>query len=202
MNRLKEMPEGQKFQRAYEMVCLYQKHVLPFVESHLGYAEMHNLRSVWQAGLIPIRAKDSDEDKYTQAYNNWLWMARCSHDSLADQLSNGEVLEYKRLLLRLYEQRLNSSSLGLLRLLRAHIRLAKAYLYEMQWLTPLELTRCSKDGVTCTVPVCKIRQVPGAERVCRVDCQHIGTAYARRVYHLKRVTTQFNHGCEISLTPL
>lgn len=196
------MPEREKFQHAFEMVRLYQKHVLPFVESHLGYAEMHNLRSVWQAGIIPIHDEDSDQEKYTQAYSNWLWMARCSHDSLADLLSNGEVLEYKHLLLRLYEKQLNNPDLAILRLLRAHVSLAKAYLYEMQWMTPLELTSCSKAEVTCTVRECKIRQIPGADRVCRVDCQHVGKAYARKVYHLKRTTTQFDHSCEIRLTPL
>jgi len=201
MIRLKAMPVQEKFQHAFEMVRLYQKHVLPFVESHLGYGEMHNLRSVWRAGIIPIHEKDSVEDKYTQAYSNWLWMARCSHDALADQLSNGEVLEYKRLLLSMYERRLNNPDLAVLRVLRAHRRLAKAYFYEMQWQTPLELTSYSKTGVTCLVRECKIRQTPGTERVCRVDCQHVGAAYARKVYHLKRVTTQFDHGCEISLTP-
>ena len=115
MNRLKAMPEREKFQHAFEMVRLYQKHVLPFVESHLGYSEMHNLRSVWQAGIIPIHEKDTDQDKYSQAYSNWLWMARCSHDAMADQLSSEEVLEYKRLLLRLYEQKVNNPNLAILR---------------------------------------------------------------------------------------
>jgi hypothetical protein len=38
--------------------------------------------------------------------------------------------------------------------------------------------------------------------VCRVDCQNIGKAYARKVYHLMRVTILSNHGCTITLTPI
>ncbi|HEX9091633.1 MAG TPA: hypothetical protein VF831_09100, partial [Anaerolineales bacterium] len=189
-------------QHAFHMVRLYQKNVLPFVESHLGFSEMHNLRSVWQAAIIPIHEADSDEDKYESAYSNWLWMARCSHDTLADLLSSTEVLEYKRLLLHLYEQQGNNPYLTILRLLRPPIQLAKPLLYEMQWLTPLEITRSDKAGVTCAVRDCKILRTAGTMRVCRVDCQQIGREYARKVYQLKRVTVQSDHSCEISLTPL
>jgi hypothetical protein len=196
------MPEHEKFQRIFEMVRLYQKNVLPFIEKYLGYAEMHNLRSIWRAAIIPIHEHDPDVDKYNQAYSNWLWMARCSHDLLAERLSGEEVLDYKRLLLRLYEQQLNNPDLFILRALGAHTALARALLYEMQWLTPLELTRHSKEEATCIIHECKILQTPGAERVCRVDCQSVGTAYARKVYHLKRVTTPANLGCIITLSPI
>jgi len=35
------------------MVRLDQKNVLPFVEKKLDYSEMHNLRSIWQAAIMP-----------------------------------------------------------------------------------------------------------------------------------------------------
>jgi hypothetical protein len=202
MKKLRPLPERVKFQHAFEMVRLYQKHVLPFVEERLGYASMHNLRSVWQAAIIPIHEDESCHDKYEQAYSNWLWIARCSHSSLAEELSDEEVLDYKRLLLRLYEQELYNPDLSILRLLRTHTAHAKALLYEMQWMTPIELTKNSKAQVTCEIHDCKIRQTPGTELVCRVDCQHIGKAYASKVYHIKRVTTPSDHGCSITLTPL
>ena len=202
MENLRSMPDQEKYQRANEMVRLYQKHVLPFVEQHLGYAEMHNLRSIWQAGITSIQEHDSEHDKYEKAYSNWIWLANCSHNALADKLSSQEILEYKRLLLHLYEQLLDTSNLSILRLIRAHRALAKSLLYDMQWLTPLELTSCSATKVTCVVHECKILQVSGAIRVCRVDCRNVGTAYARSIYHLKRVTVLSNHGCTITLTPL
>jgi hypothetical protein len=202
MNKLKPMPEREKFRHVFQMVHLYQKNVLPFVEDHLGFSEMHNLRSVWQAAIIPIHGEDIDEDKYERAYSNWLWMARCSHDTLADLLSSQEVLEYKRLLLHLYEQQGNDINRAILRFLKSPTLLARSLLYEMQWLTPLEITTSDKAGTTCLVRDCKILKTAGTMRVCRVDCQHIGREYARKVYQLKRVTVQSDHGCEISLTPL
>ena len=132
MDKLKPMPEREKFQHAFDMVKLYQKHVLPFVEEQLGYAAMHNLRSVWQAAIIPIHEADSYHDKYEQAYSSWLWMARHSHSTLATQLSTEEVLEYKRLLLGLYEQQAHNPDLAIFHLLKAHTAIAKALLYEMQ----------------------------------------------------------------------
>lgn len=201
-NKIRPMPEREKYQHAFEMVRLYQKHVLPFVEEYLGYEEMHNLRSIWQAAIIPIHEEDPDKEKYTQAYSNWLWMAHCSHDLLAEKLSTEEVLEYKRLLLKLYERQLDSSELLILRTIGAHTALTKALLYEMQWLTPLEMTSSQKGEVTCVTHNCKLLQTSGTERVCRVDCQNIGKAYARKVYHLKRVTILSNHGCTITLTPI
>jgi hypothetical protein len=202
METLRPMPEREKYQHADEMVRLYQKHVLPFVESRLGYAEMHNLRSVWQAAITPIHEDDNDQDKYAQAYSNWIWMARCSHDALAEQLSAEEVIDYKRLLLRLYEQQMNNPNLTVLRFLKNYAGLAKEMLYEMQWLTPIELTSLSNEEITCVVQDCKILHTPGAIRVCRVDCRNVGTAYARRLYSLKRVTMPSDHGCTITLTPI
>jgi hypothetical protein len=196
------MPEREKFQHAFEMVRLYQKHVLPFVENHLGYAEMHNLRSLWQAAIIPIHEEDPDLEKYNQAYSNWLWIARYSHDLLAEKLSGQEVMDYKRLLLQLYLQKLNNPDLFILRTLGMHGTLARALLYEMQWLTPLEITHFSKRQITCIIHACRLLITPGVERVCRVDCQSVGAAYARKAYHLKRETLRTGHGCSITLTPL
>jgi hypothetical protein len=202
MDKLRPMPEREKYQHAFEMVRQYQKHALPFIEEYLGYAEMHNLRSIWQAAIIPIHEDDSDKDKYDQAYSNWLWMARCSHDFLAEKLSTDEVLAYKRLLVRLYEQQLNSPDLLMLRMLRAYTALAKTLFYEMQWLTPMELTSHAKGVVTCVIRDCKLLQTPGTERVCRVDCQNVGTAYARKVYYLERKTLLSDHSCTITLAPI
>jgi len=201
MNRLKSMPEREKFQHAFEMVRLYHTLVLPFVEKHLGYAEMHNLRSVWQAAIIPVHENDPNKDKYNHAYSNWLWMARCSHDLLSERLSAEALLEYKRLLVSIKEQQLDNPNLFFLCKFKAHSMLAKNLLYEMQWLTPLELSNQGKEEVTCTIHDCKIVQAPGTERVCHMDCQSVGTAFALKVYHLKRVTFPASNGCKIILTP-
>jgi hypothetical protein len=59
------------------------KNVLPFVEEKCGYAARHELESICQAAVAPIRESDPDEEKYLRSYASWLWMARCSHDILA-----------------------------------------------------------------------------------------------------------------------
>ncbi|MFZ0533558.1 MAG: hypothetical protein WAM09_10280 [Anaerolineales bacterium] len=202
MNRVKPMPDREKFQHAFDMVRLYQKRVIPFVEEQLGYAAMHELSSVWQAAMMPTREDDSDQEKYKSAYNNWLWMARCSHDYLADLLKQDEVAEYKRLLLQLYKRQQGNPDLAIYRMLKNQTALVKAWLYEMQWMTPIELTSSSDAQFICVVHDCKILQTAGTIRICRVDCRNVGTALARTVYHLNRVTTPTNHGCTISLTPL
>jgi hypothetical protein len=201
MINLKSMPEREKFQHAFEMVRLYHKHVLPFVEKHLGYAEMHNLRSVWQAAIIPMHENDPDTDKYNHAYNNWLWMAQCSHELLSARLAGEGLSEYKHLLLKIKELQLENPNLFFLCHLKAYTILAKSLLYEMQWLTPLELTNQGKQEVICTIHDCKIVQTPGTERVCHLDCQSVGTAFAEKVYHLKRITFPTSHGCTIIITP-
>lgn len=202
MDIIREMPDREKFQRAFGMVRLYQKHVLPFVEERLGYAAMHELRSVWQAAIIPIHENATDKEKYEAAYSNWLWMARCSHDYLADLLQRNEVLEYKRLLLQLYKRQQDNPDLTIYRMFGNYTALVKAWAYEMQWITPIESVTKTKEQFICTVRDCKIRRIAATERVCRVDCLNVGTNLARHVYHLKRTTTQVDHGCIISLTPL
>lgn len=196
------MPDREKFQNAFGMVRLYQKHILPFVEERLGYAAMHELRSVWQAAIMPIHEADPDQKKYESAYNNWLWMARCSHDFLADLLKRDEVVEYKRLLMQLYKRQQDNPDLAIYRMFGNHTALAKAWVYEMQWITPIEVTSKSNAQFTCVVQDCKILQTPATARICRVDCRNVGTVLARKVYHLKRVTAAADHGCTITLTPI
>jgi hypothetical protein len=67
----------------------------------------------------------------------------------------------------------------------------------MQWLTTLELTSYRNQEVNYAIPDCKLIQTYGVGCVCRVDCQNVGAAYARKVYHLKRVTIPAHHRCTI-----
>ncbi len=201
MNLIREMPDREKFQHAFGMVRLYQKHILPFVEERLGYAAMHELRSVWQAAMAPIKDANPDLQNYEAAYNNWLWMARSSHDYLADLLEHDEVVEYKRLLLQLYKHQQDNPDLMIYRMFGNFTALAKAWAYEMQWITPIESISKSKNQFTCVVNNCKVLQIPSTERVCRVDCRNVGSNLARKVYHLQRTTIAVDHGCTITLTP-
>jgi hypothetical protein len=202
MNKLRSMPDREKYLHAFGMVCQYQKYVLPFVEERLGYAARYELNSVWQAAIMPISEDDPDDQKYEAAYSNWLWMARCSHDFLADLIDCEGVADYKRLLLQLYKRQHYNPDLAIHRLFGNHTALARAWAYEMQWMTPLEITNNSRTQVTCTVHDCKILQTPATERICRVDCRNVGTALVGKVYHLNRVDTIADHGCTITLTPL
>ncbi len=202
MYSTKPMPDREKYQHAFGMVRLYQKHILPFVEERLGFAAANELSSVWQAAIMPIREVSPDQNKYDSAYSNWLWMARCSHDFLADLLKSDEVVEYKRLLLQLYKRLQDNPDLAIYRMFGNYTALARAWVYEMQWMTPVESTNESNAQFTCVVQDCKILQTSATVRICRVDCRNVGTVLARKVYHLKRVTAPAEQGCTITLTPL
>ncbi len=202
MDIIRQMPDKDKFQRAFGMVRLYQKHVLPFVEERLGYAAMHELSAVWQAAITPFHNEDPEYKNYEAAYCNWLWMARCSHDYLADLLSREEVVEYKRLLMQLYKHQQDNPDLAIYRMFENFTALAKAWAFEMQWITPIESMSKGKDQFICVVNNCKVLQTPATERVCRVDCRCVGSNLARKVYHLERQTIAVDHGCTITLTPL
>ncbi len=202
MDIIRSMPDREKFQHAFGMVRLYQKHVLPFVEERLGYAAMHELRSVWQAGMIPMRDAEPYQANYGAAYNNWLWMARCSHDYLADLLEGNEIIDYKRLLLQLYKRLVDNSDLAIWRMFKNFTSLARAWAYEMQWITPIETASKGKNQFTCVVNNCKILQIPATDRVCKVDCRNVGTNLVRMIYGLQRSTLQVDHGCTITLNPL
>ncbi len=202
MSLIRKMPDHEKFQLAFGMVRMYQKHVLPFVEERLGFAAMHELRSVWQAAVMPIQQAAADRQNYESAYNNWLWMARCSHDYLADMLEHDGVVDYKRLLLQLYKHQQDNPDLAIYRMFGNYTALAKAWAYEMQWITPIEAMSKSGEQFTCVVNNCKILQIPATQRVCRVDCRNVGSHLSRKVYHLERQTVAADHGCTITLTPL
>ena len=202
MDIIRPMPDKEKFQSVFAMVRLYHKHVLPFVEERLGFAAMHELSSVWQAAIMPIRDEVPEIENYEAAYNNWLWIARCSHDYLADLLDHDEVVDYKRLLLQLYQHQQDNPDLAIYRMFGNFTALTKAWAYAMQWITPIETISKGKDQFTCVVNNCKVLQTPATERVCRVDCRNVGTNLAQKVYHLQRQTIAVDHGCTITLTPL
>ena len=201
MDSVRQMPDREKFQHAFGIVRLYQRHVLPFVEERLGYAAMYELSSVWQAAIMPTHETIKDQVNYEAAYSNWLWMARCSHDYLADLLDREEVVEYKRLLLQLYQRQQDNPDLGIYRMFGNFGALVKAWACEMQWITPIETISRDKGQYTCVVKNCKVLQTPATERVCRVDCRNVGTNLARKVYRLQRQTVMMDHGCTITLTP-
>jgi hypothetical protein len=202
MLKLRPMPDREKFKHAFSMLRLYQEHILPFVEAKLGYEAWLELKSVWQAGMAPLRKDDPDANKYESAYNNWLWVARCTHDFIAEHLDGHGVADYKRLLLQLYEIQHENPDLAIYHFLRRYISLSKAWAYEMQWITPIEIPVATGRQVTCRVEHCKLLEVPASQRVCRVDCQSVGTALARKLYHLKRITVPIDLGCRITLTPI
>jgi hypothetical protein len=201
MDSQKPMPSHEKFTHAFGMVRLYQKQVLPFVEQRLGFGAKRELESVWRAAIEPFRESDPDEEKYRRAYSSWLWMARCSHDFLADQLDREGVGDYKRLLLKSYKHQYDNPDLSLCRMFNRQASLIKAWAYQMQWLTPIEITSQSAEKTICEVHDCRILQTPATERICKVDCWNVGTELAYQVYHLNRYTHPVNHGCTITLIP-
>jgi hypothetical protein len=202
MTRIKRMSDKDKYLHAFMMVRLYQDHVLPFVEERLGNAALHHLRAIWQAAMMPVRKADPDEKKYEAAYNNWIWMARCSHDFLADLLKRDEVIAYKRLLLQLYKRQQDNLDVAVYRTFGIHSALVKAWAFEMQWITPIEKISQTDGQFTCYVKGCKVLQIPASARICRVDCRNVGSYLARRVYHLERKTKIVNQDCTMTLTPM
>ena len=175
---------------------------MPFVESHIGHEAVRQLQSVWQAAMAPIYTDLSEQEKYADAHSNWLWVARCSHDFLADLLDRNGVADYKRLILRLYKRQHDKPELALYRVLKRHISLSRKWAYGMQCVTPIQINYRDRQQVNCVVEVCKVLQTSASQQISRVDCQNVGRVLARDVYCLKRTTNLTNHGCTITLTPV
>ena len=202
MHEPRLMPERDKYKHALGMVRLYQERILPFVEYRLGQAARHELVAELLTAITPIRGADPADKKYAAAYRTWMWMARCTHDFLAERLRREEVAAYKRLLLQQYTHQHDNTSLFIQRHLGNHEALTKAWTYQMQWMTPLEITCTSQTETICMVQNCKIRHLNQAIRICGVDCQNVGKALARNLYHLERINSITDHTCTITLTAL
>jgi hypothetical protein len=85
-------------------------------------------------------------------------------------------------------------------MLKRQASLIRAWAYEMQWMTPIEITDQKAGQAVCVVLHCRILQTPATERVCKVDCWNVGTEMAHQIYHLKRKTRLVDYGCTITLT--
>jgi hypothetical protein len=79
--------------------------------------------------------------------------------------------------------------------------LVKEWVYEIQWMTPIEIAHNGSSQVVCEVHNSKVLQTSATERACKVDCWNAGTELAWQVYHLERRTRQVDHVCSSTLTP-
>jgi hypothetical protein len=80
---------------------------------------------------------------------------------------------------------------------------AEQLLYEMQWMTPLELTVISRRGLQAKISPCKMLGTPGMQRQgCEVNCYSILSSVAADDFRIRLDFQRQGDGCRISLSPL
>ena len=201
MVKLAEMSMHEKYRRAFDAVRAYQAHILPFIEKRSGYPASLELDSVWQAGIQPVNDKSLDAEKYETAYSNWLWVARCTLDFVTEQMGPEDMEQLVQLLVLLHQRENARVDLALLQLLGDFQGLAEAFLYDLQWMTPLEMGKSQPGKIVGNVPQCKILEVPATRLVCAIGCQRMLSIWATQQLKLNLAVEQQNGGCRLILTP-
>lgn len=208
MERLPEMSYRDKFHRAFQAVCSYQRRIPDFIAKRLDGRAAAELISFWQAGLMPVPEHAPVEEKYAAAYNNWQWVSRCNLEFIEEQLGEegkeayiqGEIHEQSRSLSEL--DMAGARLMGILAPRMGFRSMAQQILYEMQWMTPLRLGAQSKKALQAIVSPCKMIETPGMQQQgCQVNCGRILRGMAADQCRVRMHFQAQGDGCVISLSP-
>jgi len=209
MERLPEISHREKFHRTFQAVCSYQRRIPEFIAKRLDGQAVAELISFWQAGIMPVPEHAKDEEKYEAAYNNWQWMARCNLEFIEEQLGKEGIDAYVRGEIQNMRRTFSELDLAGARFLDVIAPVlgfrtkAEQLLYEMQWMTPLDLIVIARQGLQAKTSPCKMLETPGMQHQgCEVNCRRILSGMAADQCRVRMEFHCQGDGCRISLSPL
>lgn len=174
---VKEMPFEEKYQATQEFIDLYDSFLPAFVRRRLGSEAESELRRRWRAAVEPIPEGAPAEEKYEDAYRNFIAMARTNFAFVREYLGEegvAELLDQEVEALKRHNAGLAVTMLNLIRIFSkptAFKMLVNQSVYDLQWITPSELTEFSAERAVLDIPACKILDYPDTDDICYLGCQ-------------------------------
>ena len=208
MIQVKEMPASEKLKQVQDNNQFSEKFVAEFIEGHLGHESAVELRQAWRDGIKPISPEASVDEQYEIAYANWIWMGRATFDFIRQKMGEDgmrilEQAEAEALVKK--NSDLATWMLGLIRAVApqaAYKMLSQNLAYQLQWITPFNVTELSAQRFTAEIPRCKILDFPDSEDSCLIGCQRIYPRWVEAQFKARMSYDRRDHACTCRVTPL
>ncbi|HEX2988108.1 MAG TPA: hypothetical protein VHS06_08060 [Chloroflexota bacterium] len=205
---VKEMPAAEKFSKVIADARFTRDLVTPFVREHISEEAVSELRNTWRQGIQPIPKDAPPEEKYEKAYANTMWIGSSSLGFIREKLGEDGMDEWVRTEAEDLKRRNAGPAVLLLSLIRAVApefafrMMAKQMSYELQWLTPFDVTELTGSKVVYSIPRCKVLDYPNTEDVCQVGCQRVYPQWQAEQFKARMSYERVDHSCTCTVTPL
>ena len=208
MIQVKEMPASEKLKLVWENFKFSENQASEFLKKHLGDQAAAELRQVWQSGIKPTTPEASVEEQYEIAYGNWIWMARAGFDFIRQNMGEDGMHIYEQAEAEALIKKNGGPATWMLGLMRAVApqtafkMLSQNLAYQLQWITPLNVTEQSSNRFVAEIPRCKILDYPDSEDVCLIGCQRIYQRWVEAQFKANMSFDRRGHACTCTVTPL
>lgn len=204
---IKEMPYQEKERCVRENLAMYRSFKGDFVHQHLGAKAAAELEALWEQSeeLIPPGA--TAEAKYEITYANWIRQGKIANDFIKERLGEPGLAQLEDGEVEMLKQQGANPALYLLALIRAlspgraFKMVAGRLAYELQWITPYQVTELGPDKFMADVPACKVLEHPGGEDGCHI-CQTVYPRWAAEQLRIDMVFNRQGHSCTLTAKPL
>jgi hypothetical protein len=208
MVKFKEMTDEVKFSMVQDNINHFERFGPQFIKSQLGDQAAVEHQEIMRSGCNAIPDNKAYMEKYETAYANFIWMARNNFKFIREKMGKEGIEHFKRMQVKELKQKNAGVGLFFLNLIRAispgtaFVMANKEFAYQLQWITPLTLPKCSKNKAVFDIARCKILDYKDTEDLCRIACQKIYPKWVAEQFKAKMVFKPNGNSCKCTVTPL
>jgi hypothetical protein len=205
---LKEMPFHEKFEATLDFIDFYESFVPVFVRERLGDEAEVDLRRRWREGTELVSEDASAKERYESAYRNFISMARTNFAFIREHMDEDGMSEFVETEVEALKRHNASLTVTILNLIRtvskstAFKMLVNQSAYDLQWITPGEMTEFSAERAVIAIPSCKILDYPDTDDICYIGCQQAFPQWVAEQFKADMSFDRQGKRCTCTLKPL
>ncbi len=206
MSEIKEMPYQEKLEGIISYTKMVENFAPPLVKKELGEDRLNELRNIWNNGTQPIPEDSSDKDKYEIAYRNFIWKWVSANNLMTTNQGEDGTKKYMQAAIEAWKKRylLRSSMfkiLGGLSRKTGFKAVAKRLAYQLQALSPYEVSELNEKRMVFTVTPCKILTDQNGADFCSMACQNIIPSWLEAQFNVKMNLNRQGANCSVVFEP-
>ncbi len=206
VSEIKEMPYQEKLEGIISYTKMVENFAPPLVKKELGEDRLNELRNIWNNGTQPIPEDSSDKDKYEIAYRNFIWKWVSANNLMTTNQGEDGTKKYMQAAIEAWKKRylLRSSMfkiLGGLSRKTGFKAVAKRLAYQLQALSPYEVSELNEKRMVFTVNPCKILTDHNGADFCSMACQNNIPSWLEAQFNVKMNLNPQGANCSVIFEP-
>lgn len=208
MERIKVMPFEEKIEKVKENIDFAEQITGEFVRDKIGNRAFAELYTCWKDGQKTIPRETPVDQQYEIYYSNWINTGVENFRYIREHLGEEGLKQYERHFVEALKQKTVNANLILLSVLHlfspaiAFRIIARAFAYQLQWMTSYKVPELNNHGAVLDIMHCKVLQYPDTKDICQIGCQQIYPKWFEDQYKVKLQFRPYEHGCIGTLTCL